>query len=332
LLASINIKNLNYLDHIVTLSTIPTIKSISDALKRGEELQPITVAKVNDEYYILDGYARVEAHKLANIDSVKAYVIELKSKEEAQLWHIRLNIRSSLNILKLYEALKHHNKDINSLGLDETMLKIIKRLDRIKGRAYTRLAYYLDILRQRFARVPQIPYYIIVLVSELEDEELQERAVDFAFINIEDREDVFSYQDYDRMLSFIKILKSRDISTKNAMDNKISYVKTSNIIKKGTKIQYYKGELVNTFTCECGKIYAVSAKSSKGYTINEVEEHNDLIVIKGSNDSFIHIVPNDVVELLGLDSHKPRWHVADAYKIIELLPFLNGKVAILTVE
>lgn len=332
MLASINIKNLNYLDHIVTLSTIPTIKSISDALKRGEELQPITVAKVNDEYYILDGYARVEAHKLANIDSVKAYVIELKSKEEAQLWHIRLNIRSSLNILKLYEALKHHNKDINSLGLDETMLKIIKRLDRIKGRAYTRLAYYLDILRQRFARVPQIPYYIIVLVSELEDEELQERAVDFAFINIEDREDVFSYQDYDRMLSFIKILKSRDISTKNAMDNKISYVKTSNIIKKGTKIQYYKGELVNTFTCECGKIYAVSAKSSKGYTINEVEEHNDLIVIKGSNDSFIHIVPNDVVELLGLDSHKPRWHVADAYKIIELLPFLNGKVAILTVE
>jgi hypothetical protein len=305
---------------------------MSDALKRGEELQPITVAKVNDEYYILDGYARVEAHKLANIDSVKAYVIELKSKEEAQLWHIRLNIRSSLNILKLYEALKHHNKDINSLGLDETMLKIIKRLDRIKGRAYTRLAYYLDILRQRFARVPQIPYYIIVLVSELEDEELQERAVDFAFINIEDREDVFSYQDYDRMLSFIKILKSRDISTKNAMDNKISYVKTSNIIKKGTKIQYYKGELVNTFTCECGKIYAVSAKSSKGYTINEVEEHNDLIVIKGSNDSLIHIVPNDVVELLGLDSHKPRWYVVDAYKIIELLPFLNGKVAILTVE
>ncbi len=332
MLASINIKNLNYLDHIVTLSTIPTIKSMSDALKRGEELQPITVAKVNDEYYILDGYARVEAHKLANIDSVKAYVIELKSKEEAQLWHIRLNIRSSLNILKLYEALKHHNKDINSLGLDETMLKIIKRLDRIKGRAYTRLAYYLDILRQRFARVPQIPYYIIVLVSELEDEELQERAVDFAFINIEDREDVFSYQDYDRMLSFIKILKSRDISTKNAMDNKISYVKTSNIIKKGTKIQYYKGELVNTFTCECGKIYAVSAKSSKGYTINEVEEHNDLIVIKGSNDSLIHIVPNDVVELLGLDSHKPMWHVVDAYKIIELLPFLNGKVAILTVE
>ncbi len=332
MLASINIKNLNYLDHIVTLSTIPTIKSMSEALKRGEELQPIVVAKVNDEYYILDGYARVEAHKLANIDSVKAYVIELKSKEEAQLWHIRLNIRSSLNILKLYEALKHHNKDINGLGLDETMLKIIKRLDRIKGRAYTRLAYYLDILRQRFARVPQIPYYIIVLVSELEDEELQERAVDFAFINIEDKEDVFSYQDYDRMLSFIKILKSRDISTKNVMDNEISYININNIIKKGRKVQYYKGELMNTFTCKCGKIYAVSAKSSKGYTINEVEEHKDLIVIKGSNDSLIHIVPNDVVELLGLNSHKPRWYVVDAYKIIELLPFLKGKIAILTVE
>ncbi len=330
MLASINIKNLNYLDHIVTLSTIPTIKSMSEALKRGEELQPIVVAKVNDEYYILDGYARVEAHKLANIDSVKAYVIELKSKEEAQLWHIRLNIRSSLNILKLYEALKHHNKDINGLGLDETMLKIIKRLDRIKGRAYTRLAYYLDILRQRFARVPQIPYYIIVLVSELEDEELQERAVDFAFINIEDKEDVFSYQDYDRMLSFIKILKSRDI--KNVMDNEISYININNIIKKGRKVQYYKGELMNTFTCKCGKIYAVSAKSSKGYTINEVEEHKDLIVIKGSNDSLIHIVPNDVVELLGLNSHKPRWYVVDAYKIIELLPFLKGKIAILTVE
>ncbi len=321
MLTSIDINNLKRLDHVVTLSTVPMIKSMHEALKNGRELQPITVAKIKDEYYILDGYARVEAYRLANINSIKADVIELKSKEEAELWHIRLNVRSSLNILKLYEALKHHEvlkHNSNALGLDETMLKILKRLDKIKDRAYSRLAYYLDILRDRFTRVPPIPYYVIVLISELEDEEMQERAVDFAFINIEDKEDVFSYQDYDRMLSFIKILK------KNA-DEKYNDI----FISRERRVKHYHSKPMNIFTCICGKRYTISIKRNE---VNEIEEHDNLIVVKGSNDMHIHTVPNEVSEELKLDAYKPRWYVVEAYKIIELLPYLKGKVAILAVE
>ncbi len=318
MLTSLDINNLKRLEHVVTLSTLPMIKSMSEALKSGRELQPITVGKINDEYYILDGYARVEAHRLANISKIKADVIELKSREEAELWHIRLNVRSSLNILKLYEALKYHEvlkHNISALGLDETMLKILKRLDRIKGRAYSRLSYYLEMLKERFSRVPPIPYYVIVLISELEDEEMQEHAVDFAFINIEDKEDVFSYQDYDRMLSFIKILKNKDDKP--------------DLFTSKARVKHYSSRQISIFTCKCGRKYTVGAKKGE---VNEIEEHDNLIVVKGSDDMHIHTLPNEIVEALRLDTLDAKWYIVEAYKMIELLPYLKGKVAILATD
>jgi len=336
LLVNIDVDVLKSVDHIVTLSTNPMIMSIVDELKRSKDassIQPIVVGEVDGEYYILDGYARVQACRIANVKSIRAYVIKLNSKEDAQIWHIRLNIRSTLNILKLYEAVRGNLDDEDYIrskyGMDKMMIRLLQRVERIKGRAYAKIQAYMNSVVAKFNRVPPIPYYIIVLISELEDEELQEKAVDFAFINIDDNEDIFSFQDYDRMLAFIKMLRSSYrkhdascIASSNAID--VSGKRLISIESKRSRGKNKDKHLY--FTCSCGASYSIDTGD---FIISRVEENEQMIVLKDIEHKTLHIVPEDIVEILELDKYRARWYIVNGSEINFLSKILNCKVAIL---
>ncbi|MEM2062605.1 MAG: ParB/RepB/Spo0J family partition protein [Candidatus Nitrosocaldus sp.] len=337
MLVDLNVDELKSVEHVVTLSTYPMIRSIADTLKKNSDassIQPIVVGEVGGEYYILDGYARVQACRIANVKSIRAYVIRLKSMEDAQIWHIRLNIRSTLNILKLYDAIKGNIADedyvCSRYGIDQTMVKLLRRLERIKGKAYTKICMYMNSILTRFNRVPPIPYYIVVLISELEDEELQEKAIDFAFINIDDNEDVFSFQDYDRMLTFIKILRSSyrrssnpytSSSSSNAIDinNRAVNPEGKNRRKKEKHVLHLR--------CSCGVSYFIDTKSN---TVNRIDESESLIILRSIECKNIHIVPEEVVESLELNEYEARWYIVNGSEINSLMQSLTcSKVAIL---
>ncbi|GBC72778.1 hypothetical protein HRbin04_00171 [archaeon HR04] len=332
-----DVDSLKSVDHIVTLSTHPMIRSIADEVKRqgSSSIQPILVGEVDGEYYILDGYARVQACRMANVKSIRAYVIKLNSKEDAQIWHIKLNIRSTLNILKLYEAIRGNIGDedyiCSKYGMDRMMARLLQRLERIKGRAYAKLQVYMNSIVAKFNRVPPIPYYIIVLISELEDEELQEKAVDFAFINIDDDEDIFSFQDYDRMLAFIKMLRSsyrkhcECITSSNAID--VSGKRLMSIESKKSRGKSKDKHLY--FTCSCGTSYSIDTRD---YVISRVEENEHMIVLKDIEHKTLHIVPEDVVETLELDKYRARWYIVDSSEINFLTKAFNCKVAVLACD
>ncbi|MEO9364733.1 MULTISPECIES: ParB/RepB/Spo0J family partition protein [Candidatus Nitrosocaldus] len=335
LLVEVDVDALKSVDHIVTLSTHPMIRSIADEVKRqgSSSIQPIVVGEVDGEYYILDGYARVQACRIADVKSIRAYVIKLNSKEDAQIWHIKFNIRSTLNILKLYEAIRGKIWDedyiCSKYGMDKMMARLLQRLERIKGRAYAKLQVYMNSIVAKFNRVPPIPYYIIVLISELEDEELQEKAVDFAFINIDDDEDIFSFQDYDRMLAFIKMLRS------SYRKHSASCITSSNTIEvSGKRLMSIEGKKSRGkskdkhlyFTCSCGTSYSIDTSD---YVISRVEENEHMIVLKDIEHKTLHIVPDDVVETLELDKYRARWYIVDGSEINFLTRVFNCKVAVL---
>ncbi|MFN4337124.1 MAG: ParB/RepB/Spo0J family partition protein [Candidatus Nitrosocaldus sp.] len=339
MLVDLNVDELKNVDHVVTLSTYPMVRSIADTLKKNHDassIQPIVVGEVGGEYYILDGYARVQACRIANVKNIRAYVIKLKSKQDAQIWHIRLNVRSTLNILKLYEAIKSDIDDEDYLwrryGMDQTMTRLLRRLERIKGKAYTKICMYMNSILTRFNRVPPIPYYIIVLISELEDEELQEKAVDFAFINIDDNEDVFSFQDYDRMLTFIKMLRSsyrrscnRYIGSKDIDNRAVSTEVNSNSNRNGNRAG--KERHILHFRCTCGISYSIDTKSK---TVNRIDESENLIVLRNLECKKLYIVPEEVIESLELNEYEPRWYIVNVSEINSLMQSLKrSKVAIL---
>ncbi|MCS6768362.1 MAG: ParB N-terminal domain-containing protein [Candidatus Nitrosocaldus sp.] len=336
MLIDVEIERLKSVDRIVTISTQPMIRSMAESLRRGiSSIQPIMVGEVGGEYYILDGYARVQACRLADVKSIKAYVVQLASREDAQRWHIRLNIRSTLNILKLYEAIRndiHGSGEVevcSRYGMDVTMVRLLKRLERIKGRAYAKICTYMSSITTRFNRVPPIPYYIIVLISELEDEELQEKAVDFAFINVDDREDVFSFQDYDRMLAFIKMLKSshRRAEAVKGYAHADGVMGKRRVRDKG-RDKSREGNLLH-LRCSCGASYVIDAMM---HSISKIEERDDLIILKDIESRRLHVVPDEVIQALELDENDVRWYVTDRSGVNSLIESLNPtRIALLAV-
>lgn len=78
------------------------LKELSDSIVEHGLLQPITVIEKNeDEYVLVAGERRLRAHKLANLEKIKAFIIdadEFKLRELALIENIQ---RDDLNIVEL---------------------------------------------------------------------------------------------------------------------------------------------------------------------------------------------------------------------------------------
>lgn len=78
------------------------LKELSDSIVEHGLLQPVTVIEKNeDEYVLVAGERRLRAHKLANLEKIKAFIIdadEFKLRELALIENIQ---RDDLNIVEL---------------------------------------------------------------------------------------------------------------------------------------------------------------------------------------------------------------------------------------
>ncbi|UTJ05818.1 ParB/RepB/Spo0J family partition protein [Arcobacter roscoffensis] len=78
------------------------LKELSDSIVEHGLLQPVTVIEKNeDEYILVAGERRLRAHKLANLEKIKAFIIdadEFKLRELALIENIQ---RDDLNIVEL---------------------------------------------------------------------------------------------------------------------------------------------------------------------------------------------------------------------------------------
>jgi ParB family chromosome partitioning protein len=91
------------------------LKELSESIKKHGLLQPIVVIPKDDEYLLVAGERRLRAHKLANLDTIKAIVAEV-DMDEFRLRELALieNIqREDLNAIELAnsyaELIEVHN-------------------------------------------------------------------------------------------------------------------------------------------------------------------------------------------------------------------------------
>lgn len=101
------------------------LKELSDSIIEHGLLQPITVTKLDDKYILIAGERRLRAHKLANLETIKANIIdteELKLRELALIENIQ---RDDLNIIELaYSYAQLINE--HSITHDELSKKVFK--------------------------------------------------------------------------------------------------------------------------------------------------------------------------------------------------------------
>ena len=78
------------------------LQELSSSIKKHGLLQPIVVIKDDSDGYILvSGERRLRAHKLANIDTIKAIVTNIKELELRELALIENIQRDDLNVIEL---------------------------------------------------------------------------------------------------------------------------------------------------------------------------------------------------------------------------------------
>lgn len=153
------------------------LKELSDSIVRHGLLQPITVIEEgNGEYVLIAGERRLRAHKLANIETIKAIVTNV---EELQLREIALieNIqRDDLNVIELAysyaQLINEHN-----ITHDELSKKVFKSRTSITNTL--RLLQLSSYVQQMLANDKISAGHGKVMLGL--DEELQKRVADSIF-------------------------------------------------------------------------------------------------------------------------------------------------------
>jgi len=70
-----------------------TVERYAEDIIRGDELPPVTLAKQEGKYVLLDGYHRVEAARLAGKSSVIALVVSGLSEKELDIFRLTSNLQ-----------------------------------------------------------------------------------------------------------------------------------------------------------------------------------------------------------------------------------------------
>jgi len=89
------------------------IIELANSIKEKGLLQPIVVKREDEEYIIIAGHRRVEAHKLLGKEKIKARVIEANDENMASLSLIENLQRKDLDIIETAIALKNYKESFN---------------------------------------------------------------------------------------------------------------------------------------------------------------------------------------------------------------------------
>ena len=77
------------------------LKELSDSISLHGLLQPVVVTRDNDQFLLIAGERRLRATKLANIDTIKAVVLDVEDKNLRELALIENIQRDDLNIIEV---------------------------------------------------------------------------------------------------------------------------------------------------------------------------------------------------------------------------------------
>ncbi len=112
----------------VTLHTEKMLKDLTGIVKTNpEQIEPIVVAILGSEQYILNGDLRVKAFENAGKDSIKSWCINVKTISDVVRLHIELNTHGSINPIKMAEAVRYLEKHNVIPLIDKRYLELAKK-------------------------------------------------------------------------------------------------------------------------------------------------------------------------------------------------------------
>ena len=149
----------------VNLHTEHMIEAIRSSLEEGRAAPGITVGRVGDAYYIVDGHARVEAYRRAEFEEINVgEVLDLGSETDVLIEHVKRNTRSPMNPIKVRGAVALLIKEgveepFKTLRLSPVMETAVHVLVRWPSDVLAMVSDLLDKNAGRFSDVYAIPQF-----------------------------------------------------------------------------------------------------------------------------------------------------------------------------
>lgn len=242
-----------------------------------DSINPITIAELDNRYYIVDGHARRDAFKEAGFDKIKCIKSHcVRNFNELRSWSFRLNRQGHYNPIELLNMVKEDVKDGSNLeqvasqyGIRPDYLDRLLKLNNLNSDAKVLIEKVLNVARKRYQFVlEQINVYHLSLVADLSSEK-QLEVLEWIF------HDVVYGPPNESIVSLPSIFE-----IVNMVEQKRA--KSAQQVPPKTRSKYNKREANSDmkhlqFRCHCGRSYYVDIAQGKAY---ECGEEHDVIVRK----------------------------------------------------
>lgn len=290
----VRLSDLKPCPHRVTIQTSKLAEEVSNsAASDPERLDPITVAVLGNQHYIVNGHLRAEALAKIGHVSAKANIRHVKKLHEVVRMHIELNTSGSINPVAMMDALAYLRQH-DPKGLVSERYASLAR-----GMLGKRSREVVDkfLLRScKKYRDVSIPFYVIEWLASIKDEGTQYEA---SMIVTEG-----AGMPNDRHLVFPTPAGLKDIEWSLRPQRKEKEVV---ILRPETKSwpeiqseeagELVRGSLYNSaFKCRCGRKLLLNTKTHK---VSSVREESECIKLDEEVDAKpIFAIPGDVLEFL----------------------------------
>jgi hypothetical protein len=247
---------------------------------------PILVARIEGNLYIVDGHARRDAMAEAGFDKAKCVLAEwVRNFNDIRVWSFRLNRHGHYNPLALLrmvkediEALGNFEKVADHYGVSNEFVSTLLKLDALHESAKAIVDKVIDIARKRYQFVlDQISAYHLASIVELEPQK-QLEVLEWLFHDIiygPPNESLVS------LPSIYEVVREIDKHKSTGRPQKIAHKKYR------TKDHLLHGADHLEFSCSCRNRFYVDFATGKVY---EYIEQNHLIIKK---EVEITRVPNE---------------------------------------
>jgi uncharacterized ParB-like nuclease family protein len=88
------------LPRVITGRSEDKVKEYVDMIESGVEFDPILVWDKGNEYWVIDGVHRIEAHRRAGRSIIKAELISCKNETDYRIKAIQANLKHGLPLKK----------------------------------------------------------------------------------------------------------------------------------------------------------------------------------------------------------------------------------------
>ncbi len=262
----------------ITLCTEKFVEGIARTAKNNlDDIPPVTVAKLNDELYIVDGHTRIRGCSKAGVQEIRiAQAIEAKDINDVIIAHIRRNYHNFLDPAKLNEAFKLlqvrglDGKDLNQdlLWLHNAWINSGKSIQEITRKGMDMVLEFVEELKLKH-RMVHVPFHFYDEIGAIQDKQKQEYIISKILEYLRDNarnEKTFSFQTR-------KALQALIIHFSTQYDEQFGL--TVNTAKKDEEEKQETKEIV--------MLHQINEKD--GSSVETVDQEPDIVEVKDDDNA-----------------------------------------------